>query len=105
MVVDRDIRVNDLMLVKARTPITEAHIRNLKRWSVAKVSIETPERPEQFADLAVEGESRKRFSDQVFMREKTRMDKLFQHVERDAQMKMIKQCILNHLEGRYHRAE
>ena len=46
-------------------------------------------------------EDEKRFSDQLYLKAKTRIDLLFKNIEHDPQMKLIKSCVLNHLEERF----
>ena len=102
MVVNREVKVNEVMLVKAHTRVAKPHIRSLRRWNVSRVSIDQPTHAGHLLDLAKQDEERRRFSDQIFMKEKMRIEKLFQKVERDAQMNMIKESVLTHLE-RYYR--
>jgi hypothetical protein len=101
MVVDRDVKMNEIMLVRANTPLTAAHIRSLRRWNVTRVSIEAPPdmQQEEQPDEAIEHD--RIFSDQDYIREKTRIENLFRNMGNDKQMLLIKQCVLNHLEDRF----
>ena len=99
MIVDHDVKMNEIMLVKKDTPLTEAHIRSLKRWNVSKVSIMRPEGEGALSEPMLASQT-PRFSDQQYMREKTRIDLLFRNVERDPQMKLIKDCVLSYIEER-----
>ncbi len=101
MVVDRDVKVNDIMLVRENTPLTQAHIRSLNRWNVTRISIVAPPDASHLKDLEVKTEDEKRFSDQLYLKAKTRIDFLFKNIEHDPQMKMVKSCVLNHLEERF----
>ena len=101
MVVDRDVKVNEIMLVKENTPLTSAHIRSLNRWNVTRISIIPPPDASHLKDLEFKSEDEKRFSDQLYLKAKTRLDLLYRNMESDPQMKMIKTCVLNHLEERF----
>lgn len=101
MVVDRDVKVNEIMLVKENTPLTPAHIRSLNRWNVTRISIIPPPNAAHLKDLEIKTEDERRFSDQLYLKAKTRIDLLFRNMEHDPQMKMVKTCVLNHLEERF----
>lgn len=102
MVVDRDVKMNEIMLVRAHTPLTSAHIRSLRRWNVTRVSIEAPPEMMQQEDQPDEELKHDRiFSDQDYIREKTQIEKLFRNMGNDKQMLLVKQCVLNHLEDRF----
>ena len=94
MMVDRDVKMNDIMLVKQNTPLSGAHIRSLQRWNVTKVSIAMPE---DEAENSLDSEGELDGTDKRLLTETIRIDRLFQHVEEDAQMGMIKKCVLAHM--------
>lgn len=93
MVVDRDIRMNDIVLVRADTPLSVAHIRSLKRWNVSRVSV-----MEQPSEAINEGGDD---GSDVLAQKMCRINQLFSKVGDDADMMMIKECLVNHLEDKH----
>jgi len=103
MFVDRDVKMNDIMLVRAGTPLSAAHLRSLRRWNVTRVSIEAAGEvvagfhdPSTIIDHPEKAKST--FSDETYFKEKSRLDALYRNVQDDKQMLMIKMCVLNHIE-------
>jgi hypothetical protein len=97
MVVDKEVSSRGTVLLKAGTPISEAHIGQLRKWNITTVSVS-----DKMADPSqkkAEAPLPSFQHDEQFLRETKRIEDLFAAVDDDKQMLILKDCFLKHLEG------
>ena len=89
MIVEQDVKVNSLTLVRAGVELTPEHIKALVKWKVAHVEV----KGEDSQGLLWE-EADTPFNQEEYDNQEARVESLFSTVTDDRQLLLLKKCVL-----------